>query len=88
MIQEIIKTLDDISANKDNKPLHVLGGYIVGTTIVREDIDELYEEYPYLEVIADLGADLETLEGDEYAIPVFNQFQNALKHFKETLPNK
>ena len=81
MIQEIIKTLDDISANKYNKPLHILGGYIVGATIVRDDIDEIYEQYPYLEIIADLGADLETLEGDEYAVSVFNQFQNALKHF-------
>lgn len=85
MIQEIIKTLDDISANKDNQPLYILGGYIVGATIVRDDIDELYIKYPGLEMIADLGADLETLEDDAYAYTVFKKFQNALMHFKETL---
>ncbi len=86
MIQEIIKRLDEISANKDNKPLYMLGSYIVGATIIREDIDELYEKYPGLENIAELGADLETLEGSIHEKIVFEQFQNALQNFKQTLP--
>jgi hypothetical protein len=39
-------------------------------------------------MIAELGADLETLEGSIYAIPVFKEFQNALIHFKKTLSKK
>lgn len=88
MIKEIIQTLDDISANKDNQPLYILGGYIVGATIVRDDIEELYVKYPGLETIADLGADLETLEDEVYALSVFKEFQNALMHFKDTLAEK
>jgi len=88
MIQEIIKTLDAISVNKDNEPLCVLGGYIVGATVVRDDIDELYEQYPGLEMIAELGSDLETLENDRYAKPVFEQFQYALHHFKDSLSTR
>lgn len=88
MIQEIITTLDEISANKDNKPLHVLGSYIVGITIVRDDIEELYEQYPGLELIAELGAELETLEGSVHENVVFEQFQNALLQFKKALSQK
>jgi len=85
MIQEIIKKLDEISANPDNEPLHTLGSYIVGATIIRDDIEELQEQYPGLELIGDLGAELETLGGSEYEPIVFQEFQNALAHFKTTI---
>ena len=86
MIQEIIKTLDEISANKKNEPFHTLGGYIVGTTMVRDDIDDLYQQYPGLEQIADIGSELELSEYDQaYAATLFKQFQNALTHFKQSL---
>jgi hypothetical protein len=88
MIEEIIQTLDAISANKDNQPLDVLGGYIVGATTVRNDIDELYAKYPGLELIAELGADLETLASSEHEATVFKEFQNALVYFKGTLASK
>lgn len=82
-INEIIKTLDVISENKDNKLLYILGGFIVGATIVRDDIDDLYIQYPGLESIAELGAELETLEDNALATPVFKQFQDSLAYFKK-----
>lgn len=86
MIQEIINRLDEISANKDKEPFHVLGGYIVGTTIVRDDIEELDEQYPGLELIGDIGFELETISNDdEYAALLFGQFQNALSYLRESL---
>jgi hypothetical protein len=86
MIEEIIKKLDKISANKDNEPFHVLGGYIVGATIVRDDIEELDEQYPGLEQIADIGSELELSEHDDsYAALLFKQFQNVLANLKNTL---
>lgn len=85
MIQEIITKLEAISANKDNQPLYILGGYIVGATIVRDDIDELYGQYPGLERIAELGAELETIEDTTIALPIFEEFRSALKHFTDTL---
>jgi len=86
MIQEIIKKLDEISANPDNEPLYTLGGYIIGTTIIRDDIEELQEQYLGLELIGDLGDELETtVDDDEYAALLFKKFQNALAHFKITI---
>lgn len=85
MIQEIINILDEISANKDNKPLDIIGSYIVGATLARDDIEELYKIYPELETIAELGAELETLNGSTHEMSVFEQFQNTLAHFKKTL---
>lgn len=85
MIQEIIKTLEEISENKNEQPLYVLGGYIVGATLVRNDADELFRQYPLLEPIAELGAELETLEGDTYAMPMFKEFQHILDQLKESL---
>jgi len=86
MIQDIIKTLETIAENIDSQPLHILGGYIVGATIVRDDIDELNSRYPELERIAELGSELETIEDDnEYAASLFQQFQQALIHLKQNL---
>ena len=86
MIQDIIKTLETIAENIDSQPLHILGSYIVGATIVRDDIDELNSRYPELERISELGAELETIEDDnEYAASLFQQFQQALIHLKQNL---
>ena len=83
VIQDTLTTLQNISENKDNEPLYVLGGYIVGATIVRDDIEAIYEQYPLLEIIAELGADLETLENNEDALPVFEEFIYVLGRLKE-----
>ncbi len=85
MIRDIIATLENISDNKDNQPLYVLGGYVVGATLVRDDYEEIITEYPAIEAIAELGAELETLENDEYANTVFRQFQHALVDLKLTV---
>jgi len=87
MIHDIIKRLDEISANKDHKPLDVLGSYIVGATMARDDIEELYAQYPTLETIAELGAELETLAGSIHEVTVFKQFQNSLALLKQSLKN-
>ena len=78
MIRDIIATLENISDNKDNQPLYVLGGYIVGATLVRSDYEKIITEYP----------ELETLEDDEYADTLFRQFQHALVDFKQTIVSK
>lgn len=85
MITEIVKTIDDILKNEKNQPLYVLGGYIVGATIVKDGIEEVYKEYPLLEEIAELGADLETMEDDTYALPVFQEIQEKFAALKSQL---
>lgn len=88
MIQDIITTLENISNNKENQPLYILGGYIVGATLVRDDYEDIIADYPSLEVIAELGAELETLENMEDANPIFEQFQRALIDLKRTVDKK
>lgn len=88
VIRDIIATLENITDNKDNQPLYVLGGYIVGATLVRDDYEEIIIEYPTVEVIAELGAELETLENDEYANTVFKKLQYALVDLKRSIGSK
>ena len=85
VIKDILANLEAISQNRNNEPLHVLGGYIVGATIVRDDIEELYRSYPQFEIIAELGADLETLQDDALAKPVFEEFRQRLHEFATQL---
>ena len=88
MIQDIITTLENISNNKENQPLYILGGYIVGAPLVRDDYEDIIADYPSLEVIAELGAELETLENMEDANPIFEQFQRTLIDLKRTVDKK
>lgn len=81
-IQDIIRQLDDIVQNKSDKPLDQLGSYIVGATLVRDDIEEYYSDYPLLGDIAELGAELETLAGTDYAPQVFAQIEQKLNELK------
>ncbi len=84
-MQDIIATLDTIAANKENKPLYILGGYIVGATLVRDDFESLREEHPILDTLSELGAELETIEKDEEALPIFREFQDELHRLKQSL---
>ena len=58
-ISDIYTCLQDILANEKNDAPETLGAYVVGCTIVPDDIESYYKEYPILEEIAELGSDLE-----------------------------
>lgn len=81
-IQRIAARIEEILANKNNEPLDVLGSYIVGATLVRDDIEPHFKAFPLLEKIAELGADLETLAGSEHAEVVFAEIQDAFASLK------
>ncbi len=85
IMQEILTKLDEIASNKNNEPLYVLGGYIVGATIVRDDAEQLFNNYPVLREISELGADLETLTNKSDATPVFDEFKVKLSILKNQL---
>lgn len=44
--------------NSGNETPEKLGSYIVGCTVVQDDIDKYYDQYPVLIDIAELGANL------------------------------
>jgi len=64
-IEIIISAIDKILHQTGHKSADEIGSYIVGATIVRDDIDDYYKKYPLLEEVAELGAELETIK-DSY----------------------
>lgn len=80
-IQEIVTRIDEILINKQSAPAYVIGGYIVGATIARDDYEELSVQYPLLETVAELGAELETLDGNE-AAKILRQIINPFETLK------
>lgn len=81
-IHDIVERIDEIVSNKNDEPLDQLGSYIVGATLVREDTETLFSKYPELETIAELGAELETLEGSVYEKEVFINIKTHLNALK------
>ena len=72
----IVQRIGNILKNKEKEPLHVLGGYIVGATIVRDDWEEKFQaRYPLLNEIAELGADLEVTDDLKRAGEIVKQIQ-------------
>lgn len=78
-VKIIINQISDILKNPKNESPDKLGSYIVGATIVREDIEEYYKKYPLLEEIAELGADLETLADSTHSEKVLADIHTKLK---------
>lgn len=66
--------------------MDVVGSYIVGATIAKDGIEQVYKEYPILEEIAELGAELETIENDElYRKQLFRMITLKLDILKKQL---
>ncbi|MBC7764145.1 hypothetical protein H7Y29_00345 [Microbacteriaceae bacterium] len=86
-IHEIIARIDQILLNEKNETLDVLGSYIVGATIIRDDYEYYQDKYPILAVVADLGAELETLKGSEHERIVFEDLKNNFTHLKQQVTN-
>ena len=87
-IQDIIQRLKVIIENRGNKPLDVLGGYIVGTTLVRDDWEEKYQsQYPLLDELAELGADLEVTKDPQHARELFTQIANIFERLCDSSPH-
>ena len=57
--------LNEIVRLEDSKPLDQLGSYIVGATIVADNIEDFYDDYPILHDIEDAGSNLEW-QGKQY----------------------
>lgn len=82
-VQIIISRLDEILRNDNSAPADQLGSYIVGATIARDDIEQYYQQYPLLEKIAELGADLETLGGTRHADEVLTEIHETFHVLKQ-----
>ena len=82
-IVEVVNRIEDILKNPKDEPADTLGSYIVGATLVRDDIEQYFEKYPLLENIAELGADLETQAGTEYAKDILAEIENKFRVLKE-----
>ncbi|MFZ1302190.1 MAG: hypothetical protein WAQ27_06495 [Candidatus Microsaccharimonas sp.] len=78
-IETVITELQNILSNPTNVAPDMLGSYIVGATIVQDDSDVLFEKYPLLEELAELGADLETLGSSPEALQVLSEINAKLE---------
>lgn len=85
-IHQIASRIDEILKNERNESLDTVGCYIVGETIVQDDFEEVQDKYPLLERIAELGADLETLEDSKYSNVVYDDMVRTFNQFKINLP--
>lgn len=85
-IQSIISRIEDILQNSRGVSPDLIGSYIVGATIVRDDIDQYYKKYPLLEKVAELGADLETLGDSKYAEDVLTEIHDTFYILKNQMP--
>jgi hypothetical protein len=79
-IDTIYLKLNEIIKNEALEPLDQVGSYIVGCTLAVEGIERLFESYPTLGEIADIGSDLE-YQGEEY----FEEYHRELMKLLERL---
>jgi len=84
-IHQIVGRIDEILLNERNESLDMLGSYVVGETIVQDDYEEIQEEYPLLEKVAELGAELETLKDSKYSIVVYDDMVHTFNQLKSKL---
>jgi phosphoglycerate-specific signal transduction histidine kinase len=86
-IEDVYSKLAKIIKNDDNIPLEQMGSLIVGCTLAQDDIELLFRDYPVLEEIAEIGADMEWQAGeflDEYN----QQLHNKMKVLQHSIHNK
>ena len=77
--QIVIDKIEHILQNNKNEPPDCLGSYIVGATLARNDWEDVFQDnYPLLDEIAELGAELETTEDTEYAANIIHEIKEKL----------
>lgn len=84
-VEAIIVRIEEILSNPSNEQADRLGSYIVGATLVQDDIEPVFEAYPLLEKIAELGADLETQGGTPYADTILEEIKTAFVELKQDI---
>lgn len=83
MKNELIEQLEKIIRNENGYPLDVVGSHVVGATIVRDEYEELTQQYLGLEDVAEAGANLERMADDpEEASRAYEHLKRALEHLK------
>jgi hypothetical protein len=87
-IVAIVDRIEKILQNPRGESIDMLGSYIVGATIIRDDIEDYYTKYPLLEKIAELGADLETLGNSDFAEDVLLEIKTNFHKLKEEVKSK
>ena len=79
-INTVYVSLAEIIKNDARRPLDQVGSYVVGSTMAEVGIDSLFEKYPALEEIAEIGASMEW-QGEEY----LDEYYQRLKILIEKL---
>lgn len=84
-INKVINLIHNIIVNEDKEPLDVLGGKIVGLIGGMENIEIMYDHYPLLEVIANLGSELKFTTDKDQAQRIYSNIQEYLIQLRSSV---
>jgi len=79
--------LVEVIRNDSHQTLDKVGSKIVGCTVAVDGIEDLFEKYPALEEIADVGSDLE-YQGEEYFDEYHERLNILIKRLSEEMEAK
>jgi hypothetical protein len=83
-VDAIYNHLAKIIENKEKRRPDQVGSLIVGCTLAKDGIEHLFVEYPILEEIAEIGADLEW-QGKEYFDEYIKILNVKIKDFANSI---
>lgn len=86
-IDTVYLSLVEIIKNDARKPLDQVGSYVVGSTMAKEGIDGLFEKYPILEEIAEIGASMEW-QGKDYLEEYYQQLKTLIEVLGKRIDTK
>ena len=82
---DLIRKLEQCIADGESRPRPVVAGWIVGVTIADEDGYTLYEKYDDIRDVAEIAAELETMdEDDTYIESLWLELTEKISKLHET----
>lgn len=87
--KQIVSDIEIILENKDNVSIQQIGTEIVNSLVPSHynTIDDIYQKYPELEDLEDIGASIEIMTDDELwpetindAVNIFNNIKQKYSH--------
>lgn len=86
-IDVVYYNLAEIIKNDDKRPADRVGSLIVDCTLPLYNIESLYIDYPILEEIAEIGADMEW-QGEAYFADYIKQLNEKIKALENSINKK
>ena len=86
-INTVYLSLIEIINNDARMTLDQVGSHVVGATMAEAEIDSLFEKYPVLEEIAEIGASMEW-QGKDYLDGYYQQLKALVEKLGKEINTK